>query len=225
MMTTLAELAARALRAMGDEGGATWSSAQVEAWLREGIADYSQYFPRQLAATITTEAGVRGYDLPAALTALLLVEYPAGKEPPFYLAWRPRTRRGFWRAAGYYDWEPVNDATAAPRLYLAERPLAGETVALTYLAPHATALASEDEVTVPVAHQPVLILYAVLMAWQERLAQEEQAPTSASTLLLSQYATNADRARRNYVQALSRARIAAAGRAGSVRWRMDKWEH
>lgn len=223
-MTTLAELAARALQAMGDEEGATWSSSQVEAWLCEGIADYSQYFPRQATATMTTEAGVRGYALPAELTSPLLVEYPAGKEPPSYLSWRPRTRRGFWQSAGYYDWEPSGSATAAPQLYLSQRPLAGETVALTYLAPHVSALASEDEVTAPPAHQPILILYAILMAWQERLAQEEQEPTSASTLLLSQYATNADRARRNYVQALSRARIAAAGRSGGVRWRMDRWE-
>jgi hypothetical protein len=223
-MTTLGELAGRALAAMGDAGGATWSSSQVETWLCEGIADYSQYFPRQVAATIAAEAGVRGYALPVALTSLLLVEYPAGKEPPVYLSWRPRTRRGFWQSAGYYDWEPSGDATAAPRLYLAERPLAGETIAITYLAPHETALASEDEVTAPAVHEPILILYAILMAWQERLAQEEQAPTSASTLLLSQFATNADRARRNYVQAIARARIAAAGRSGTVRWRMDRFE-
>ena len=46
-MTTLTELTTRALNAMGDGGGDTWSSAQVEEWLREAIADYGQYFPRQ----------------------------------------------------------------------------------------------------------------------------------------------------------------------------------
>jgi hypothetical protein len=223
-VTTLAALAARALNAMGDTLAETWSSSQVEEWLLEGIADYSQYFPRQLEAALTTSAGVRAYDLPAALETILLVEYPTGKEPPIYLTRRSRARRDFWTGAGYYDWEAVGDATGTPRLYLAEQPLDGETITVTYLARHDTALASEGAVTVPVPHEHILLLYAVLMAWQERLAQEERAPTSNSTLLLSQFATNADRARRNYVQAIARARIAGAGRASRVQWPMDKWE-
>jgi hypothetical protein len=231
-MTTLAELAARALNAMGDGGGVTWSSAQVEEWLREGLADYGQYFPRQLVTELTTEAGVRCYPLPEALQAILLVEYPApsetsgqaGSEPPQYLALRSRARRDFWGRTGFYDWRAAGEAGATPELALSEAPLAGETIAVTYLAPPETTLESGDAVGAPAGHLPVLILYAVMMAWQERLAQEERAPTSNSTLLLSQFASNADRARRNYVQALARARIAASGRSGVVRWGMDKWE-
>lgn len=225
-MTTLTELTTRALNAMGDGDGGTWSSAQVEEWLREAIADYGQYFPRQLDAALTTSAGEHCYALPAGLQAILLVEYPSGEQPPQYLTQRPRTRRDFWNRSGYYDWRPADGSAsgAMPELVLSEAPLAGETITVTYLGPHDTALASGGTVTAPAGHLPILILYAIMMAWQERLAQEQQAPTSNSTLLLSQYASNADRARRNYVQALSRARIAAAGRSGAVRWAMDKWD-
>lgn len=222
-MTTLTELTSRALNAVGDGGGDTWSSAQVDEWLREAIADYGQYFPRQHQVALPTTAGVHAYALPEGLQAILLVEYPAGRIPPQYLTQRSRTRRRFWNRSGYYDWHATGPS-ATPELVLSEAPLAGETIVVAYLGPHDTALQGEDTLTLPDGHLPILILYAIMMAWQERLAQEQQAPTSNSTLLLSQYASNADRARRNYVQALARARIAAAGRSATVRWPMDKWE-
>lgn len=222
-MTTLTELTTRALNAMGDGGGDTWSSAQVEEWLREAIADYGQYFPRQHQVELPATPGVHAYPLPEGLQAILLVEYPSGRIPPQYLTQRSRTHRRFWNRAGYYDWYATG-AGCGPELVLSESPLAGETITVTYLGPHDAALEGDDPLTVPAGHEPVLILYAIMMAWQERLAQEQQEPASNSTLLLSQFASNADRARRNYVQALSRARIAAAGRSIAVRWPMDKWE-
>jgi hypothetical protein len=223
-MTTLTSLTSRTLDAIADPTGLVWTAAQVQEWLRDAIRDYSQFFPRQLVTTITTTAGVHHYDLPAGLSTILLVEYPTGEDPPEYLALRPRSHASFWNRTGYFDFRPVDDPTAAPELYISEAPAAGETITVTYLAPHDHALNAAAELTVPPIHEPILILFAITMAWQHRLAREQQSPTSNSSLLLSQFATNADRARRNYVQALGRARIAAAGTSAQSTWRMDKFD-
>jgi hypothetical protein len=223
-MTTLTSLTSRTLDAIADPTGLVWTAAQVQEWLRDAIRDYAQFFPRQLETTITTTAGVRRYDLPTALQTILLVEYPTGQDPPDYLALRPRSHSFFWNRSGYYDYRIVGDPTASPELFLSEVPVADETITVTYLAPHPANLDPGDDITVPPGHEPILILFAIMMAWQHRLAREQQSPTSNSTLLLSQFATNADRARRNYVQALGRARIAAAGTSAQSTWRMDKFD-
>ena len=223
-MTTLAQLADRAQAAVSDGAAATWSQDQMEAWAVEAIRDYSNYFPRRLQATITTTLDERTYDLPAGLLAVASVEYPAGEDPPQYLARHSYTDPAFWQADGHYDLVRSRDATGTAELTISTKPAAGETIAVHYLAIHDVTVESADTITVPAAHEPILIEFIIWRAWLERLGAEQQSPTSNSSLLLSQYAANADRARRNYVQALGRARVQAAGESRSARWRLDKWD-
>lgn len=223
-MTTLSDLAARVLQAVDDATETTWTAAEIKDWIRDGIRDYSQYFPRRLQAAIPTTAGEHVYDLPETATELLLVEYPVGEDPPVYLHYRSRSHPQFWNRDGYYDYRLSNAAGSAPEICLSAAPPAGQTIAVNYLAPHDIPAQDAGVLTVPGVHEPLIILYAIMSAWQHRLGKEQQAPTSNSSLLLTQFAANADRARRNYVQALQRARIAAAGRSVATPWKMDKYD-
>ena len=224
-MTTLAELADRAQNAVSDSAAGTWSQSLMEEWAVEAIRDYSQYFPRRVQSTISTSADDRKYDLPAGLTHLLSVEYPTGEDPPEYLSRRPYTHPDFWQEDGYYDYFLPHDPTDQGELYISEKPSAGETITVHYQGIHDLSLVSADTITVPARHEPILIEFIIWRAWLEKLGAEEQSPTSNSSLLLNQYASNADRARRNYVQALNRARIAYAGnRSRTAYWKLDKWD-
>lgn len=221
-MTSLADLSTRVLQAIDDAGEATWTAAMIKNWIKDAIRDYSQYFPRRLQGTITTAAGDHQYDLPDGCTELLLVEYPTGEDPPEYLHYRSRSHPDFWRSTGYYDYHRNLDGTNVDEIILSDSPAADETITVTYLATHTIPSLDADVLTIPAYHEPLIILYAIMSAWQHRLGKEQQAPTSNSSLLLTQFAANADRARRNYVQALQRARIAAAGRSATAAWKMDK---
>ena len=223
-MTPLAQLADRAQAAVSDTAAGTWSQEQIEEWALEAIRDYSNYFPRRLQSTIATAAGDRQYDLPAGTLALLSVEYPTGQDPPEYLDRRPYTHPDFWIETGYYDFFLPHDPTDQGELYISEKPAAGETITIHCTAIHDVTVASGDTITVPAQHEPILIEFVVWRAWLERLGKEQQAPTSNSSLLLNQYASNADRARRNYVQALGRARVQAAGESRRAPWKLDKWD-
>ncbi len=222
-MTTLGELANRVQGIVDDETATEWSQALVEEWCVEGVRDYNQHFPRTKWALLMTVAGQREYELPADLRRVVSVEYPEGEERPRYLARRDRLGEGF-RGPGWYDVVESNDATTAGKLVLSARPPAGEGIEVVYLADHELALTAQSVVTMPARHEGLIVEFVIWRAWLELLAGEQQAPTSNSSLLMSQYASNADRAKRSYVESLARALRAREGASGRTTWRLDKWD-
>ena len=223
-MTTLAQLADRAQNAISDAGATTWSQSIVEEWSVEAVRDYSQFFPRRVTDTIATLVDDREYDLPADFRRMLSVEYPTDQDPPEYLRRRSFMDPDFWEVDGYYDVVKHGDVAGVDELWISEKPAAGETITIIYHADHDLSLASGDSITVPARHEHILVEFVIWRAWTELLGAEQQSPTSNSSLLMSQLAVNADRAKRSYVQALARARIAASGESRSVRWMMDKYD-
>lgn len=223
-MTTLAQLANRAQGAVDDETAEQWPQNLVEEWCLEGIRDYNQHFPRTRSTTVATTADVRQYDLPADFRGVVSVEYPTGEDPPQFLLQRSRLGKQFWGRRGYFDVIARNDAANVAELVISEKPQAGQTITLEYLADHELALESTDEITVPGRHEGIIVEFCIWRAWLELLAGEQQAPTSNSSLLMSQYASNADRAKRAYVESLARALRAGEGKSASVAWRLDKWD-
>ena len=229
-MTTLANLADRAQNAISDASGTTWSQAVVEEWCVEGIRDYNQHFPRTVKTTIATSADDRDYDLPADFRAMLSVEYPAGEDPPRYLARRSRLGGAFWNRSGYYDVITREDTGEGPpaggwaELFIGEKPADSETITIEYLADHDLSLSSGDTITIPERHEHIVVDFVVWRAWLELLGAEQQNPTSNSSLMMSQLASNTDRAKRAYVESLARALRAREGRSARVTWLLDKWD-
>lgn len=223
-MTTLAELANRVQGTVGDETAVEWSQAQIEAWCLEGIRDYSQHFPRTKRTTIAAADDDREYDLPDDFRKVISVEYPAGEEQPNYLVERSRLAERFWGEAGFFDVIERNDASAAAVLIISEKPATGESIVVEYLADHDLQLAAADDITMPARHEGIIVEFVIWRAWLELLAGEQQSPTSNSSLLMSQYASNADRAKRSYVESLARALRAVEGASARVTWRLDKWD-
>jgi hypothetical protein len=217
-MTTLETLINQVEADLADSGNTTWAAADIERWLRDAIADYSDYFPRILTDEITTSADDRVYDLAADFLAPISVEYPAGEEPPVYLKRRPYTHSDFWSEDGCYDIVRREDDTAENELYISTKPADSETITVLYQAMHDNTIAVGGTLTVPARHHHILRAYARWKATEQRAAAEEADPTSNSSLLMSQLQTNARRWKGEYLNALAKAIQTAQGQSRVVSW-------
>lgn len=225
-MTTLAQLADRAQLTLNDSLASTWPQATVESWVLDAIRDYSQTFPMTVTFTVTVSGASPGheFDLVTGIIAISLVEYPGGEDPPVYLKRRRRTHPNFYNVEGYYDWQPTDDQTTAPVLYLSEEPSDGETIYVTVKIHHTTSLVSGDSITVPVHHESILILYVLWQAFKERLATEEQDPDTTlagAVTLLQQLVKGATQAEAEYRRALERAKANVAEGGITGPWKAD----
>ena len=219
-MTTLAELTTRVQTALADASAETWAAATIQSWIEEAIREYSIHFPRQRETTIACSDDVRQYDLPADFQDVVSAEYPDGEDPPEYLRRLSHHHPSYWQSSGYYDvFEPA-DPTDLAQIWISEKPSAGQDIALIYLADHDYDLDPADSLTVPDTHHHLLIQYVVWSAMRERMAAETANP-QADTLILSQLASDANRAFRTYIEALNKARNAQAPGSYSTTWRMD----
>lgn len=223
-MTTLAQLANRVQGVVNDETAAEWTQALVEEWCVEGIRDYNQHFPRVRSSTINATDDVRFYDLPADFRRMVSVEYPTGEDPPEYLTQRSRLGGMFWGRTGYYDVIERNDASEPSELVLSEKPATGEDIEVTYVGDHDLSPSPNDTITMPARHEGIIVEFVIWRAWLELLAGEQKSPTSNSSLLMSQYSSNADRAKRSYVESLARGLRANEGESRRATWKLDKYD-
>jgi len=197
-------------------GNGVWSTVELATFLNEAIREYSEHFPRGLRVEIGLTAGVWRYDLPAGCLRVLEAAYPAGAFPPRYLRRWQRERRDFWLGGCYDVFEGdrheliVGDAVAD-----------GEGVAVVYEGLHE--LIEDVEAiggfsSVPGEHEDLLVKYVIWRCSAQLQKHEEQSPTSGSSLLMSQYASNARRDRQAYEGALAQALYAREGRSVILSW-------
>ena len=218
-MTTLAELIDQVEADLADSGNATWAAADIQQWLVDAIADYSQHFQRELSVnlSITTDDG-RQHDLPDIVVGIVSVEYPNGEDPPKYLQPRSHTHPDFWIEPGYFDYIVSGNDTDADEIWISEKPTATQAIRVRYLAHHDLPTATSTPLTVPDEHQYILRNYALWRAAMQLKIIEEASPTSNSSLIMSQLAVNVDRMRRAYVDSLAKA-LYATSRSKPVSWR------
>jgi len=85
-----------------------FTDTQLDQWINDAIAYYSLHFPRTNTTIISCSDEYRAYDLPANCTAILIVEYPTGQDPPQYLYQREYIHPGVWQSDGFYAFIPRN---------------------------------------------------------------------------------------------------------------------
>ncbi len=203
--------------ALDDSDAAEFGEDELLVFLNEAVREYSQHFPRADEVTIAAVEGETRYSLPGDATAVVSVEYPAGDEPPDWLARRGRRAASF--AGGRcYDVVWSGDLTAAPVLVLGFAPNVGSSLAVRYLRPHNHALALGDNVTVPAEHHHVLMQYVLFAAARRQQAREQGDPTNNSSLLMAQLASNARRLELAYLNALNRILSQRLGEGEMVSW-------
>jgi len=217
MATTLTQLIDACEADLADSSNAVWSAADVEQWLRDAIADYSQHFPRTMTTEIACSADDREYDLAATFQEMITVEYPKDEDPPQFLQRRPHNHPDFWPEAGYYDIIFRAGDSDVDELWISTKPAAGEKIDATYLADHDFTSVVATATTVPEKHHHILRKYVMWQALHQLKVQEEASPTSNSSLLMSQYAINVDRARRAYVDSLAKA-LFATSKSAVISW-------
>ena len=217
-MTTLATLADSIQDILSDAAAAKWTQAVIEAWLNQAIQDYTQHFTRRKSTTISTTADDRTYDLPSDFRHIISVEYPTSQTPPEYLSRRPYTHPDFWDQSERYDIVTLGDDNDTAEIWISKKPAAAETITIWYEAMHDYALAAGDTITVPADHHPILTAYVVWIASQNLQHAEQQTPTSSSSLLMAQLASNSDNLRRAHVEILAKAIRGAEGESVIVNW-------
>jgi len=225
--TTLAELADRAQVMLNDTAAGTWPQATVEGWIKEAIRDYSQTFPMNARITVAVSGASPGhvFDLYTGIIAVTLVEYPDGQDPPVYLKRRSRKHPSFYGTPGYYDVWMTEDQTSEPQLFLSVEPSDGEDIGVEVTKHHTVPASSGSDLTVPMHHEGILLLYTLWAAFRERLATEEQDPDttlSGAVTLLQQLVKGAEQAEAEYRRALrdAKANVAPGGMTGP--WQADK---
>ncbi len=199
-MTTRKDINDLCRRRLGDQFSPNeFTDLQINQWINDAIADYSIYFPRQIAISISTQAGTCLYPLEniAGLRSVLSVSYPSLEGECTYLTRRSeRDRRGFY-GRPVYDLKP--DQTGHWVLVLGLTPPEGETISMLVEADHLYLASDPDETTVPDLHLELLVLFVRAAAMQEQLAQMS-AQNEPSSLLLSTLGANANRALNEYQQ-------------------------
>ena len=163
-------------------------------------------------------AGTYAYAVTERIGSVIRVEYPQGQDPPKYAQRRPYGNRDFFQHADSYDYIQTKGESAGT-LYLSD-PTQDTTAAITALR---TFDENATELDIPAKHEPILI---ARVRWQARQFQadgELLAPTSNSSLLMSQMEQNAKSARKDYYQMLYNAVLTESGGSVSVCWEMDKY--
>ena len=202
---------------LADSENATWSATDVEQWSRDAIADYSEHFPRTLTAQIETDDDDRTYDLPNDFLKPILVEHPIDNDPPTYLQPRLPQHPQFWAEDGFYCIVSRDDDTDVNEIWISTKPADDDEINITYKAHHDNSIATNVAITIPDEHAHILRNYVVWRATLQLKFTEEAAPTSSSSLLMSQLAQSADRLQRQYTNSLAKA-LFEAQRTGIVSW-------
>ena len=215
-MTTLRNLIHLCESDLSDSSNVTWLAVDIEQWCRDGIADYSTHFPRVTSQTIAA-ADVYQYDLNDDFIDAISVEYPQGETPPVFLEHKSRFDDAFYGRSGYYDIIHM-DSSSASQLVTSEKLGSGSNIFVYYRASHDINILIGGALTVNDNHIHILRNYVIWRADVQLKANEEADPTSNSSLLMSQYAVNVDRARRAYVDSLAKA-VFAHSRSGRISWK------
>ena len=160
----------------------------------------------------------QGFHLPRSRGSILSihVEYPSGNSPPEWLDRKSRFDDDFYDRSGYYD-ILYSDSASAATIITSEQLGAGSNIKVTYRGSHDSTILIGAALTVPDRHLHILRNYVMWRAAAQLKANEEASPTSNSSLLMSQYAVNVDRARRAYVDSLAKA-VFVYSRSGRVSW-------
>ncbi len=205
-MTTLTQLADIIQTALSDTAETTYTQIQIESWVIEAIKDYSLHFPLTAVSTIPTIADQTTYTLPTGHQTTLQVEYPTGDDPPTYLHRLNINHTAFWLSPTHYHIIKHNDAQTADQLVISPKPVSeASTLTITHQADHPHDLQPTDPVTITPHHHNLITAFVVWKAAQHLQMKEQQAPTSNSSLLMSQLASNAARLHAEYNTALGRA--------------------
>lgn len=198
-----------------------WSDQQINQWINDAIADYSNYFPRRQVTAITTLAADRVYDLPEGCRSVILVEFPTGDDPPSYLTRRPSDDHSFYYGE-YYDVLYHNQAGYPPELILGQEPESGAEITVTYDGVHAWLDDDYDTCTLIDEHLEAIMLYVRWAAFQE-LASTESADPDPESMAVSILELNAYRAERAYRNTI-RDYLAMSSQSGIARWTMDQYD-
>ncbi|GAB4482711.1 MAG: hypothetical protein Kow0088_25670 [Anaerolineales bacterium] len=217
-MTTRQEVNQLCRRRLGDQRAPfTFSDLQINQWIHDAIAEYSQLFPRTLTIEFELQSGQTRVDLSllSGFQTVLQVEYPLGMQPQRYLQRCSHKKPQFFFGRPTYDldWS----ATEGWQLVLGLTPQADERLGLTYQADHLYPAEENTLLTIPDRHLELVVLFVRMAALQEQLA-ELGAQSFPPASLLSVRAANAARARQEYLEALEKARKQTGESALIVGW-------
>lgn len=220
MTVTIDDLAEQFSDAADDGAHSIWAETLVIAWVYEAIQDFSLHVPPVYHDKATDSAGEHVYELAGEARGIISVEYPAGESPPRYLRPMSYGEPAFWLSDDYYHFLDRSRESGVPLLILS-RAGDGSEYELYWRGAYEVTGLSSEECPVPVQYHHILLAYVHWRAMTNRIAKESQSPDT-TTLLLSQLASNADRAERAYRRWLADAQgsVTKGGPVGP--WVMDK---
>ncbi len=168
-----------------------WPDATLNAWINQGIRDYSHYFPLAGTDAIPCATGDRTYALGATYCAGIIsvtrVGYPQSAADPRYIL-RLDESSGLFLGGPFYDLQgdPPNLLT------IGESPTTGEYIDVQFTKVHKALGADADVTDVPDNHLEAISIFAIWKAAEEIFMTEEIDPDTKE-FLVSQMGLNATR--------------------------------
>ena len=233
-MTTLAEMIDRCSNILADPSNTTYSDALITEWLSDAIADYSIHFGR-LKTSSHGGGIVSKLDLEVGTIAVLSVEFPVGQTPKQFIPYSNYSQELFHQGQLAYRRVPYNDPNNSDRIEFSESIDLSPSLNLRFTITHGfedsgtgilyspSAASSADTFSIPDHHENILLLFVEWQATRYLMHKEQQSPTSGSSLLMSQFSSNASSLHTKYKEA-----IVNAGNdrqtSEAVQWKLDKWD-
>ena len=192
-----------------------WPDATLGIFIADSIWAYSNEWPRHLRHELVLTTGTQAYDLPGGhgFVRVSAVEYPAGNNPPNYLAQVDLHSQAFAVGGACYALRPVDDDVVADsdevagQLVFAQPVVTGQEAIVDYWGVHRIATTDTDVITVPETHLEALIAFVEFRAhWELETDEAYTQSSSAGSLLLSQLGENGRRAWNRWREVMQRLR-------------------
>jgi hypothetical protein len=149
----------------------TWSrELQLDPWAKQAILAFPLLRPKVYGFILI--GSTHNIELPLDYKEMKSVEYPAGQEPPVFLARLNHLEKGFYSSRQtYYDIDRNYSTGEGWILIISKLLVEGDHIHINYLTPHETDLNDDatDEITVPDEYEEILIMYVISKCYRELL--------------------------------------------------------
>ncbi len=203
--------------------GLDWPDGTVMVWLKGAIADFSIHMPPQFIEDISAVLDQHIYNLPLTFRNVVSVEFPQGEDPLVFLERRALANDKFFLQDGFYDVQDYMREEDQSVIWISDTPDGTETIRVNFRGNYAPLPILADVCPVPEQFHHVLHQYLDWRAMAHKLGDETQDPDT-TTLLLSQLASNTDRARRAYHDEIRRIQKSPAEGGPVGPWTMDAYD-
>lgn len=199
-----------------------WSEGRLQAWVKDAVRDYANFFPRFATLSGVASSGTYTYAFGEVCLGVIACEYPVGEDPPAY-PWRHNHLRSAFFNDGISYYDVVTLPGQAQAVLWLSQPESGSSFSVQYLTDFDWTVDGDDaSAAVPDYHRPAIVQYTLWCCWREMLTIEKGEAEMESRYNV--LAARVDRERALYESLLRSYQKARPAESRVVSWKMDPYD-